>query len=832
MQSLSDQKSTSGVTSKAKQFSTNQFSAKQLSKQNAFHLKPILLALQLALTGFSAIATTYAVAEPAVQSQAIVYKIPAGDLGAALNRYALQSGVLISFDAALVKNIKTQGLQGSYRLDDGFRQLLLNSGFQAKKNADGYVLEAATTEKENVSSSEQSLPEVAVNAHKSASTENTGSYTTNQTSSATKLNLSLRETPQSVSVITRQRMDDQVLLGVNDVLKQTTGVSVLQNGPDSTDGVQYYSRGFAIENYMLDGIPLSSSLSGFYQATDMAFYDRVEIVRGATGLATGVGTPSAAINLVRKKPTKEFQASLTGMAGSWDNFRGEADVSGSLSEDGRVRGRGIVVKQDSNSFIDRTSLTKDMLYGILEVDLTPTLLFTAGVEYQKYDSKAVARAGLPLYFSDGSKTNFSRSENASATWGYFNHETVSYFTSLEKQFENSWVAKARFNQRTTDYDVINGYAIAGSPNTDGTGLGMFVTQWDSKPKQINIDAYASGPFSLLGREHELVLGMTSSKISDSGPSYNWQVLSIANIFQWDGKTPSRPATPATGVYSNSTYETAAYATTRLKPTDDLSIILGGRASNWKQNDGDLHRKERGVVTPYAGIIYDVDKNWSIYTSYTNIFKPQNNRGVSGAYLDPIEGNAYEAGVKSEFFNQRLNFSAAVFQIEQDNFAQIISPTIPVQGYPNEDAYRAVQGTKSRGVEFEVNGQLQPDWQVSAGVSYSRAKDNEGERINSYVPSTQVKLFTSYRLHGDWNKLTVGGGATWQNEISDIAGPNSERFTQDSYAVVDLFTRYQFNSNVSASLNINNLFDKEYLSTPRSTYYGTPRNAMMAVKYQF
>lgn len=814
----------------------------QHHQRSVFRSKPLLLAIRLAVAASLLTSVQHAMAEPASQGQAKTYQIPAGDLGTALNRFALQSGVLISFDAASVKSLKTTGLQGKYSLEEGFRQLLRDSGYKASKNAEGYMLEAAPlVDAAKKADAEQSLPEVAVKSTgaNDATTEGSGSYTTPSTNTSTKLALSVRETPQSVSVITRQRMDDQVMLSVTDVLKQTTGISVLQNGPDSTDGVSYYSRGFAIENYMIDGMPLTTSQSWQYQVTDLAFYDRVEIVRGAAGLASGVGTPSAAINLVRKKPTREFQASITGMAGSWDNFRGEADIAGPLTEDGRLRGRMVLVKQDSNSFIDRASLTKDMAYGIIEADLTPSLMFSAGIEYQKYDTKAAARSGLPLYFSDGSKTNFSRSTNASASWGYFNHETQSYFGALEKRFDNDWVGKVMLTQRTTDYDVVNGYGVAGRPNRDGTGLGMYATQWNSDPKQRSMDAYASGPFSLLGRQHELVVGMTSTKTSYAGSDNSWLILPIANVFTWDGNTPARPAAQSYGRSSFSSYETAGYATARFKPTDDLSVILGSRVSNWKQNNtswdlgetdpsSQTHRKERGVVTPYAGIIYDLNKSWSVYGSYTDIFKPQNSRGSSGAYLDPLEGKAYEAGVKSEFFHRRLNFSAAVFQIEQDNLAQ----AIPNQFAPNgEQAYRAVAGTKSRGVEMEINGQLQPGWQVFAGASYSRAKDGDDERINTYVPTTQVKLFTTYRMPGEWGKLTIGGG-TWQSKISDKIGPNSERFTQESYAIVDLLARYQIDAHLSAALNVNNLFDKSYLNSPWSTYYGTPRNAMLTVKYQF
>lgn len=769
------------------------------------------------------------------------YQIPPGSLKDALAQFGREAQVMLSYSSELVSGLQSNGLNKTASVRDGLEQILTGTGLEAVVQENGgYMLRKSN--KLATGGSESTLDEVRVSASQDPTTENTGSYTTVSSAAVSKMTMSLRDTPQSVSVITRQRMEDQNLLSVTDVLTQTTGISVLQNGPDSTDGVTYYSRGFAIENYQMDGVPMSTNQSGQNQVTDLAFYDRMEVVRGAAGLTSGVGTPAAAINLVRKKPTRKFQASVTGMAGSWDNYRGEVDISGPLTESGDVRARIVGVKQDSQSFIDWASFTKDMMYGILEVDLTPSLLFTAGFEYQKYDSDAVARAGLPLYFSNGEKTRFSRSANASAKWADYNHENSGYFISLEKHFENEWRAKAIFNHRRTDYDAMLGYAVKGRPNPDGSGLGMYASQWDAKPKQNSLDAYASGPFEWLGRKHELVVGVTASKTSYSGPTHGWVMPDITNIFQWDGNAPGQPVVPYSGFSSFSSYESAAYATIRFKPADDLSLIVGSRVSSWKQNDesgtviGVLsessHRAERGVVTPYAGIVYDLNESWSLYGSYTSIFKPQSNRGVNGSYLDPIEGKAYEAGVKGEFFNQQLNLSAAVFQIDQDNLAQQIVPLTPVSGYPNEFAYRAVSGTRSRGVEFEANGELQPGWQVSAGVSYSIAKDGDDEVINTYVPKTLVKLFTTYKLPNEWSKLTIGGGVNWQSKASDVIGPNSERFTQEAYVVANLLARYQFDTHLSAALNINNLFDKSYLLSPWSTYYGTPRNAMLTLKYQF
>lgn len=141
-------------------------------------------------------------------------------------------------------------------------------------------------------------------------TENSGVYTPGSIATATRLVLKPKETPQTISVITRQEMDDFNLNSIDDVMRHTPGVSVVTYDSERTE---YYSRGFAIQNFQYDGIPMNrdSAYSAGNTLSDMAIYDRIEVLKGATGLLTGVGDPGATINLIRKKPTKDFQGNVS-----------------------------------------------------------------------------------------------------------------------------------------------------------------------------------------------------------------------------------------------------------------------------------------------------------------------------------------------------------------------------------------------------------------------------------------------------------------------------------------------------------------------------------------
>ncbi|MDR1934709.1 MAG: TonB-dependent receptor plug domain-containing protein, partial [Candidatus Accumulibacter sp.] len=164
------------------------------------------------------------------------------------------------------------------------------------------------------------LPEISVSAQaeNSGVSEGSHSYTTPVMNTATKLPLSIRETPQSVTVITRQRVEDQNLVTINDVMQNTPGIAITASGPQRD---RFNARGFSIDNITFDGLPISlGQYGGDALLADMAIYDRIEIVRGAAGLTQGAGNPSAAINLVRKRPTRDPYLSVDGYAGNWDRY--------------------------------------------------------------------------------------------------------------------------------------------------------------------------------------------------------------------------------------------------------------------------------------------------------------------------------------------------------------------------------------------------------------------------------------------------------------------------------------------------------------------------------
>lgn len=765
------------------------------------------------------------------QNVRLSFNIPAQPLANALDAFSAQSGYQVIYNASEVSGQSSATLQGTFSVADAIRTLAGTSHVQlSQPNASSFVITLPVSAGNSVQLDTLSISGKAPGS----TTEGTGLYTTYSSSSSTRLNLASKETPQSLTVMTRQRLNDQKLTTLNEVLEQTPGI-IASHTSIGAENNTYWSRGFQINNFEIDGVPTSSRMDNSTQYT--AMYDRVEIVRGATGLISGSGTPSATINLIRKRPTFEPQAVVSAEAGSWDRYGLGFDVSGPLTETGNVRGRLVVDYKDQKYWVDRMSSDAALVYGITEFDLTESTLLTLGFSYANTHTNAPLRAGFPVYFSNGQKTDFSRSTNSSPDWAYYDRKVTNLFGSVEHTFDNGWSAKVELSHTQNSFDQLTSYLNGNIDQQTGAGAYLYPNRWTGTPRQDTLDAYITGPFSLFGREHELIVGTTLSRYREHTPErggwygpWTGYVGTIDNFFVWDGSGP-RPDTTPVGKSLIDESQYAAFLTSRFHITDNTHLILGSRVTDWKREnerisyDGSSSKDSQnrhGIFLPYAGLVYDLNDTWSLYGSYTKIFNPQQYgmKDVNNKALEPQEGVGYEIGVKGSFNDDKLNASLALFKIEQDNLAVYLH---------DPDIYTLEQGTTTEGVELSLDGELAEGWQAMAGYAYSLSTDQDDQRIVTNIPRHSVKTFTSYRLPGALDKLTVGGGVNWQSKY----GQDLHTYTQGSFAVVNLMTRYDVTQDLSVKLNLNNVFDKKYYGYADSwVVYGEPRNFMTSMEYRF
>ena len=669
-------------------------------------------------------------------------------------------------------------------------------------------------------------------------TEGTRSYTAPAEKTATPLELSPRETPQSVSVVTRQRIEDQDMQTVMDVVNNATGVSVNRY---ETNRAQFNARGFKINSLMIDSVPTiwEQPWSSGEVFSSLIMYDRVELVRGANGLMTGAGDPSASINLVHKRAnSRQLTGSVGLSAGSWHQVGVQADVSTALNESGTVRGRLVGEFTDGDSWIDLLSNKRQTVYGTLDIDLSANTVLWLGISHQENDTDSPMWGGLPVWYSDGTLAHWSRSKTTSADWSRWDSTYDNYFVNLEHSFANGWHGKISYSRGEREADSYLLY-LSGNPNP---GMSSFPGSYNTKTTQDDVSLQASGPFRLLGRQHELAFGYVHSRQRFDAMSRPAQTGfgGIADFDSYDGSFPE-PVWGALSFYEESeTTQQGLYGMARINLADPLKLILGTRVSRYEKTGHGLYSEAYDIdhdneVTPYAGVVYDINETLSAYVSYTNIFLPQSERDINGKYLDPVLGKSTEAGIKGEFMEGRLNASAAIFRIRQDNLARSTGDMIPGT---TELAYVTSEGATSKGVELELSGELAANWNASLGYTQFQATDAGGDKVNTLYPRKLLRTFTAYRLPGQWDNVTLGGGVNWQSEIyTNATNPagNSERITQKAYALVNLMARYEVSPQLSLQLNADNLFDEEYFDVFNAygaITYGAPRSVTASARYKF
>ncbi|CAM3136827.1 TonB-dependent siderophore receptor [Pseudomonas floridensis] len=678
-----------------------------------------------------------------------------------------------------------------------------------------------------------------------ATTDGTGSYTTGAVSIGKGAPQSLRETPQSVSVVTRQVMDDNNLTSLSEVLEDTPGMSFQYR---NFGGHVYTSRGFSLlaESFLVDGIGGQGyQITGWMQP-DMAIYDRVEVLRGASGLLVGAGQPGGAVNLVRKRPTAENKFSVTTRAGSWDRYRVDLDGSGKLNDSGTLRGRMVAAYDDSGSYLDGRDSRTPLLYGIVEADVTDDTTLTMSLRRQEQVINGYSIYGLPRY-SNGQSIGLSRSTNLAQDWNRLESDMTEVFTEIEHRFNDDWRSRTSLTYSQGGFDQAIAYARGAVNPTTLAGSTFQNTLFRRDEVQsTGLNSQLEGNFNAFGLNHQLTLGADWSRQESNTRQATVRTASPINIFNVNQNAFAKPNRPAWGTDIDMTEERAGlYANARIHLTEPLSVVLGSRLS-WYDYQYDVKRgaansyesKETREFTPFAGLIYDINDNWSWYASYADIFTPQADYvDVNGAPLDPAIGSNYETGFKGELFDKRMNLSMALFYIKQRDVAAVdlSADAASVFCPTSSDGSCYVQdGVKrSKGVEIEASGEVLPGLQVFGGYTYNMLRNNGDSEVAYETPKHMLRLNTSYNLPGAWNRLTLGAGVSAD---SGYEVPSNDQLGVAGRAIWDARASWKLDEHWRVSLNAENLFDRKYyttsVATDRSNVYGEPRSYVLTLRGDF
>ncbi|CAK9889897.1 MULTISPECIES: TonB-dependent siderophore receptor [Pseudomonas] len=798
-------------------------------------------------------------AETDSASSGQVFAIEAGSLSRVLGSFAAAAGVNLSYDAQLTASQHSPGLQGRFGVLEGLSRILAGSGLQAYRQADGsYSLRPLPASNGALELGATTIGASTLNT----SAETTDSLTVRQVSFA-KGEHSLRETPQSVTVITRKMMDEQNLNTLEQVMEKTPGITV----HDSPMGGKYfYSRGFMLAGqYQYDGVPLD--LGGNYVqansfASDMAYYDRVEVLRGAAGMLKGSGSSAGGVNFIRKRGQEKAATSVSLSAGSWDNYRAQLDTGGPLNESGSLRGRLVVTGQDRQYFYDMGKRDDQVVYGALDYDFNDATTLGIGAAYEKLNATPCWQ-GLPRY-SEGSDLKLSRATCLGATWNSWESQRVNLFADLTHHFNDQWLLKvaAMHSHNTQDiqYAMTLGSVPVGSTAANNQ---VYSGLFDYDQHDYGMDAYLDGKFTAWGLEHELIVGANASRAKGR------DTYALINMTQLLGVTmdpfaPNRDIPkPPDSLYQTASYrggplpvesdtrQIGTYATLRLKLAEPLTLVLGSRVS-WYRSKRDSYTQawdywqhdrsqENGQVTPFAALIYDLDDTWSVYGSYADIFQPQGTyTDTEGSPLQPKTGANYELGIKGEWLDGGLNAAFNLFRTIEAHRAEADYDSV-CAGSSDGYCYSDKGKVRAQGFEAELSGELAERLQVLAGYTYTELEylktnstSQDATFTASYVPRHLLRVWADYQLDGPLQRWSLGGGVNAQsdNHYQDRAA----KTVQPGYAIWNARVGYQLDDNWSIAVNGNNLFDKHYYSSVGAlawgNFYGEPRHFMVTLKGDF
>jgi TonB-dependent siderophore receptor len=668
---------------------------------------------------------------------------------------------------------------------------------------------------------------------------------------ANKMPLSIRETPQTVSIITRDSLDARQVVTLGQALEMSAGVTQYSgNGPfagqPSFGFNQTTIRGIQIDDiydFRQDGFVNGS----YYSIPDLAIYERIEVVKGPNSMLYGRGSAGGLINRVRKQPLEQRRAEVSLDVGSYDTYRVDVDVTGPLLTES-MRGRLVAAYEDSESFVRGPQTERTVIAPSLSFDLTPrTRLLLQGF-YQSDD--IIANTGLPLIATDSGfeAPDISRRQyNGVVTDDPYTWKTESASLQLEQEIDDRWLATLRLDSTNIDTPIrTDAYAYSyGGVGEDGN-VNVMANDFHLDRDVWSGELQLTGQLDFGGREARVSVGADWNENEYSRRGAYAYAYTPGNLYDGTFPVPD-PATltPGFATHSQPTNR-GAYAQARIKATERLAILLGVRYDNVELDVlpyhailGDVPDRVKDTVdevTGRIGLTYDLNDVVTVYTLYSQSFEPELfSTGADGELLQPQTGELYELGVKSEWFGGRLGVNAAVYRIDRENIATDV-PDDPSDDIPPYAVASGLQ--RSDGVELEINGEPMPGWDVSVALNYvDSAYEDRNDPLYGFqpggTPDWQVGLYSAYQVQSG-PLQGFGFGATLF--AIDERGVGFTPGTIPGYERVDLHAFYRGLDSTEVSLVIRNILDERYIEgTDRPGAYaqfGSPTAAMLTVRREF
>jgi outer-membrane receptor for ferric coprogen and ferric-rhodotorulic acid len=649
---------------------------------------------------------------------------------------------------------------------------------------------------------------------------------------ATGLPMEIKDTPQTISTVEKDEMAAFGTSSSNEALRLGTGINVEQY---ETNRAVFNARGFEIQLTQIDGLGMTNSYGTVAGQLDTFLFDKIELIRGANGLLTGVGNSSGTINYVRKRPTNKNEGEVNFTAGSYNQARVALDYNKVLTEDGAWAGRLVVAHEDKKSHLRALKDKNTTLYGVVDGQIGTDGVLTLGFTYQDAKQKSPMWGSLTLNYLDGRQADFDVSSSTSQNWTFWNTKSQSAFAEYTHRLSPGWEAKLTYNHRRSEEEVrlLYAYSPAGGLNSDNTGLigwpyGSFVTATNDL-----LDANISGQFKAFGREHSVIAGISHSREKTVTDEFTYDTSTYQFLplpaFPYAGDVYPEPVwNPKTPSSDGEQVLTRLYAATRIAVTDEMKLIAGVNAVRLERKGNSRYGAlvtantypKTEKASPYLGLTYDITRDTLGYVSYSDIFQNQDQTDINGTFLAPMKGVNVEAGVKADWLDRKLLTTVALFTSEQKGLATYAGLN------SNSQYYYEPKDVKSRGVELEATGKVSKDTKLTLGLTKLRLTGPDGNYIYEWVPRTTLNFRVDTRV-AMLPALRLGLSGRWQSEVS-----KSGSAKQDAFFVANAFASYQLSDAATVRFNVNNLFDKKYIGgITYGAIYGAPRNGSITLEYK-
>ncbi|CAE6955457.1 COG1629 Outer membrane receptor proteins [Vibrio sp. B1FIG11] len=658
-------------------------------------------------------------------------------------------------------------------------------------------------------------------------------YKADTNSTAMRMEMTQLETPGQVAVIDEAVIDEQRASTLGEVLQNDASVSA---GGTSRNRERFSLRGFELSSS--DGFLRDGRQHWSHYRQPIELLERVEVLKGPSGLLYGKSEPGGLVNMVSKKPTTETQASLSQDIGSNDHSRTVLDVSGALNEEETLRARAILAKESYGSwreYGDGTEPQTDRVVGglVVEYDITEDIMVSAHYDRTKDDGSVDSGA----YIVDGKPVRGDK-YIWDAQWSNIDNDVENYGIDINAQVTDSVNVKAGYNRQDFKRFDVESYPKFDMYEEDGTIKhkgNERSDHWVFDTAYVDVTT----DFSLFGTDNTFLVGANYLDYS-----YDRFMAFHDGEYVPAGETVAKPQPTSSKKWPTSEYDTWGIYAQNMMTINDYWQVLAGVRYDEKRSD----ELTESQVSPKLGVIFHPASNGSIYVQYSESFMPQGTVNSTdytndGEELDAERGISYEVGTKWELFDERLYVTGALFDITLENIALDVEDGVNAGG---DVMYKKTQDGEQvhRGAEILAQGFVTEELSLTASAIYLDAEitesaDYKGNRPAD-VPEFSASVWSSYKVQ---NNTNVNLGLIYEGERY---GDAANTFKKDGYARIDMgvsYThKYDENLDIVTRFNVENLFDTDYLAGGGSTnskqdgasgvVIGEGRNYMATIQFKY